>query len=76
MTGMALRHRTPWILWPLAATADTLAFILKLLGRLLTAVIALLLLAIGVLLTLTVVGAAVGIPLACLGFLLLIRSLF
>ncbi len=76
MTGMALRHRTPWILWPLAAMADTLAFLLTLLGRLLTAVIGLLLISVGVLISLTVVGAPLGVPLACLGFLLLIRSLF
>jgi len=76
MTGAALRHRAPRLLWPLAAVWDALAFFLVLLGRLLTGITGFLLLATGVLITLTVVGAPLGIPLACLGFLLLIRSLF
>ena len=76
MTSMALRHRTPWILWPLAVLWDAMAFMLTILGRLLTAITGFLLMAVGVLITLTVVGAPLGVPLACLGFLLLIRSIF
>ncbi len=73
---MSVRESAPWLLWPLAAVWDLLAWHLSLTGRLLGIVLALGLMATGVAATLTVVGAIVGIPLFSLGLLLLIRSLF
>lgn len=70
------RHRAPWILWPFAAIWDLLAFILQITGRVLALVLGVALLMLGVVLTLTVIGAPLGIPVALLGFLLLVRSLF
>lgn len=70
------REQVPWIFWPFAALWDLLAFVLRLTGRILAGVIGLVLAVVGVLLTMTVVGAPVGIPLVILGVLLLIRSLF
>jgi hypothetical protein len=70
------RSNAPWFLWPFAALWDLLAFVLKLTGRLIAAILGLALMAVGVLLTTTVVGAPVGIPILILGFLLLIRSVF
>ena len=71
-----LSSRVPWILWPFAALWDLLAMVLITLGRLLTGLTGLLLMATGVLLTLTIVASPVGVPMAALGFLLLVRSLF
>jgi hypothetical protein len=55
---------------------DLLAFFLVTLGRVLTGITGFLLMAVGVIIALTVVGAPLGIPLAALGFLLLVRSVF
>lgn len=70
------RRQVPWILWPFAALWDLLTFILRLTGRLVAAVLGFALMVIGLVATLTVVGAPVGIPLIVLGFLLMLRSVF
>ena len=70
------RHRAPWILWPFAALWDLLAFILQMTGRIVALVLGVGLMVLGIVLTLTVIGAPVGIPVAIVGFLLLVRSLF
>ena len=67
---------TPWFLWPFAALWSLLSFILKLTGRLLAAVLGLVLMIAGVLLTVVIVAAPVGIPLFILGLLLIVRSIF
>jgi hypothetical protein len=59
-----------WALWRLVTG------ILLLTGRLVAGVIGIALMAVGALLSVTVVGAPVGVPLAALGLLLLIRALF
>jgi hypothetical protein len=66
----------PWILWPFVALWNLLSFILKTTGRIVGAILGLLLMVAGVALTVTILGAPVGIPLAILGFLLVLRSLF
>jgi len=76
MPGLAVRHRTPLLLWPFAVIWDLLTFFLVALGRLLTGLTGFLLMAVGVLIALTVVGAPLGIPLAALGLLLMVRSAF
>jgi hypothetical protein len=70
------RNRVPWILWPFAALRDLLAFILGLTGRLVAAVLGLVLLIVGAVLTVLVITAWLGIPLAIFGFLLMVRSIF
>jgi hypothetical protein len=70
------RSRVPWLLWPFAAIWDLLAFILGLTGRLVAAVLGLALLIVGSVLTLLVITAWLGIPLAIFGFLLMVRSIF
>lgn len=67
---------TPRPLWPVAVLWALLAFIVRSLGRILCALLGLALMAAGVALTLTLVGAVVGVPLAAFGFLLLVRALF
>jgi hypothetical protein len=70
------RKKTPWFLWPFAMVWNLLTWILGLTGRLIAAVLGLLLLIVGIILTVTLILAPVGIPLAILGFLLMLRSIF
>lgn len=73
--GRSARETAPWIFWPIAAVWDLVAFVLRLTGRLVGAVIGLLLLVIGLALSITVILIPIGAPLAILGFLLLLRSI-
>ena len=66
----------PILLWPFYAIWRLLTFILSVIGRVISALLGIALMVGGVAFTLSVVGAPVGIPLASLGFLLLIRALF
>ena len=69
-------RRVPILLWPFYALWRLVTAILELTGRLVAGVLGLALVVAGGLLTATVVGAPVGIPLLLLGFLLVARSLF
>ena len=75
MTTEAKRS-TPWYLWPFVAVWKLLATIVEMTGRLLALIIGMLLMLIGGLISLTVIGAIVGIPLAIVGLLLFIRGIF
>lgn len=66
----------PILLWPLYAIWRLLTFVLSVVGRLICSVVGIGMMIAGVLITMSVVGAPLGIPLASLGFLLLIRALF
>lgn len=66
----------PIFLWPFYAVWRLLTFVLKVIGRLVSALLGIGLMIAGVAVTLSVVGAPLSIPLASLGFLLLIRALF
>lgn len=66
----------PLLLWPFYAVWRLLTFILNIVGRLLCSILGISVMIAGVLITMSVVGAPVGIPLASLGFLLLVRALF
>ena len=70
------QKRTAWILWPFVAVWNLITWILQLTGRLVAAILGLVLMIAGVLLTVTVIGAIVGIPFIIFGFLLMIRSIF
>ncbi len=72
----ALRREAPWILWPAAALLDFLFFVLRAAGRLVAGVVGLALIMAGVVVALTIIGAPLGVPMAVLGVLLLIRALF
>ena len=69
-------NHVPVLLWPFYAVWRLLTLLVELIGRLLCGVLGLALMAAGVAITITVLAAPVGIPLAALGFLLLIRALF
>jgi hypothetical protein len=65
----------PWILWPFVAIWNLLTGILKLTGRVIAALIGVVLMIVGIALSLTIVGAIVGIPLVIFGFMLMARGL-
>jgi hypothetical protein len=69
------RH-VPILLWPFYALWRLLTLLVELIGRILCGVLGLGLMIAGVAITLSVVGAPVGIPLAAFGFLLLVRAIF
>jgi len=69
-------RRVPLLLWPFWAIWRLLALILGLTGRLVAAILGLVLMIVGLVLTLTVVGSIVGIPLMIFGFLLILRGFF
>jgi hypothetical protein len=73
---MAEGKRTPWFLWPFVALWRLLALILGLTGRLVLAVLGLVFMIVGLVLSVTLIAAPVGIPLAVVGVLLLLRSIF
>ena len=65
----------PILLWPFYVVWCLLTFVLNVIGRLVSALLGIGLMIAGVTITLSVIGAPLGIPLASLGFLLLIRAL-
>lgn len=76
MTKTVQSNRVPFILWPFWAIWRLVRLILELTGRLLGVVLGFVLVVVGLLISLTVIGAIVGIPLAGLGVLLILRGLF
>ncbi len=70
------QSNVPTLLWPFYAIWRLLTLILNLIGRVISALLGIALMAGGVAISLSVVGAPIGIPLAALGFLLLTRALF
>jgi hypothetical protein len=66
----------PFLLWPFYALWRLLTLIVNITGRILCAVLGLALMIAGVGISLSIVGAPLGVPLAAFGILLLIRALF
>jgi hypothetical protein len=69
-------RRVPILLWPFWAIWRLLALILGLTGRLVAAVLGLVLMIVGLILTITILAAPIGIPLIIFGFLLILRGFF
>ena len=70
------KKRTPLLLWPFVALWNLITWILSLTGRLIAAVLGLVFTIVGAILTVTVIGAVIGIPLIVFGLMLMIRSIF
>lgn len=64
------------LLWPFWALWQLVAGLLRLTGRIVCAILGFTFMIVGVVLTVTIVGAVVGIPLILFGLLLVVRSLF
>jgi len=75
MTTQTKQH-IPWYLWPFIALWKLLSTIMELTGRFVAMVIGIVFIVVGVIVSLTIVGAIVGIPLAIIGLLLLLRGIF
>lgn len=73
---MTTSKPVPWILWPFYAVARLITGILKLTGRLFAAVIGFVLLVAGVALSITIIGAILGIPMIIFGLMLMVRAIF
>ena len=73
---MGSGREVPILLWPFYAIWRLLTFVVQVIGRLLCGVLGLGLMIAGVAITVTVLAAPVGIPLAVVGFLLLVRAIF
>lgn len=76
MTQGEHHHHVPLLLWPFWAIWRLVILVIELTGRLVGAILGMVLMLAGILISLTVVGAIVGIPLAIVGFLLTVRSIF
>jgi hypothetical protein len=68
--------RVPWILWPFYALWKLLTLILSITGRILCALLGIVLMVAGVAISMSIIGAIIGIPLTAFGFLLTVRALF
>ena len=66
----------PILLWPFYAIWRLQTFVVEMVGRLICALIGLALMAAGTAITITVLAAPIGIPIAAVGFLLLVRAVF
>jgi hypothetical protein len=75
MSSTTHPHHTHWLLWPVVALWRLLAGIITLTGRFVAMLIGVVFIFVGVLLSLTIVGAILGIPLALFGLLLIVRGL-
>ncbi|MCM8775679.1 MAG: hypothetical protein NC930_04940 [Candidatus Omnitrophica bacterium] len=73
---MSDEKKTLWLWLPFKALWDLLTFILSLTGRLVAAILGLVLMIVGIVLTLLVIAAPIGIPMIIFGFLLMLRSIF
>jgi hypothetical protein len=66
----------PILLWPFYAIWRLLTFVVEMVGRLVCALLGLALMVAGTAITITVLAAPIGVPIAVVGFLLLVRALF
>jgi hypothetical protein len=67
---------TSLLLWPFVALWRLITFILELTGRFVAIVLGMVLVILGVIISLTGIGAVVGVPMALFGLLLVARGLF
>jgi len=73
---MADQKKTPWFFWPFVALWRLVTWILELTGRFVAILLGIVFMVVGVIVTLTVIGAIVGVPMFLFGVLLILRGLF
>lgn len=74
--SMEKQKHVPLLLWPFRALWRLVGFILEMVGRLVAVILGAVIAMVGVLLSLTVVGAVIGVPLVLFGIMLMFRGLF
>ncbi len=67
---------SPCLLRPFIWLWNFIAYIISLTGRLLAVVLGLVFMLVGVILSITIIGAIVGVPLFIIGLLLVVRGLW
>jgi len=70
------KKKVPWYLYPFWLIWRLVIGIVAFTGRLVGAILGLVLLICGIIISLTIIGAVVGIPLIIFGLLLMIKSIF
>lgn len=65
-----------WIFWPFQVLWRLLTWVLELTGRLILGILGFSLVALGILVSLSVIGAILGIPMILLGILMMLRAVF
>ncbi|MEK6573503.1 MAG: hypothetical protein AABZ58_04225 [Chloroflexota bacterium] len=73
---MSHAKTTPWFLWPFIAIWRLVTTIIELTGRFVAILLGFVLFVIGAILSLTIVGAIVGIPLMIFDGMLMLRGIF
>lgn len=73
---MIEQRKTPWFLWPFVALWRLVTWILEMTGRFVAILLGIVFMVVGVVVTLTVIGAIVGVPMFLFGVLLVLRGLF
>lgn len=73
---MTEQKKTPWFLWPFVALWRLVTWILEMTGRFVAILLGIVFMVVGVIVTLTVIGAIVGVPMFLFGVLLVLRGLF
>ena len=73
---MTQTNSVPWYAWPFWALWRLVSWIVLFAGRLIAVLLGFLLMLAGFLVSLTVIGALIGIPLFIVGILLVFRGLF
>jgi hypothetical protein len=73
---MTQERSIPWYAWPFWALWRLVSWIVLFAGRLIAVLLGFLLMLAGFLVSLTVIGALIGIPLFIVGILLVFRGLF
>ena len=71
---MEPQRKTPLLLVPFVLIWSLFSFMLKLTGRVVAAIVGLILMMAGIALSVTFFAAPIGIPIAIFGFLLMLRS--
>ncbi len=71
-----MNQRTSCWMAPFVALWNLTAKVFELTGRLIAIIIGLVLLIVGVILTFTIIGAVIGIPLCVFAVMLIVRGLF
>jgi hypothetical protein len=70
------KHHIPWYLWPSVALGQLVATIIELVGRFVAILLGFVLFVIGAVVSLTIVGAIIGIPLMLFGGMLVLKGMF
>jgi hypothetical protein len=70
------KRRIPWYVWPFWVLWKLVSGIVEFTGRIVAVVLGLVFMIVGIVLSLTFIGAFIGAPLAVTGLLLTLRGLF